>query len=105
MMNIEISTASTAFIIFIMALVTLVTRWGGVFIMSFIPINDRIQRFISAMSASVLVAILAPIAFQGDLGARLALLTTAIAVLVFKKPLLAISVGIMTAAVTRQILV
>lgn len=46
-MNLEISTQSVGLIIFIMALVTLATRWGGVFIMSFIPINDRIQRFIA----------------------------------------------------------
>ena len=101
-MNLQISTESVGLIIFIMALVTLATRWGGVFIMSFIPINDRIQRFISAMSASVLVALLAPIAFQGDLGTRCALLATAIAALVFKKPLLAIATGIITAAVFRQ---
>lgn len=101
-MNIQISTESVGLIIFIMALVTLATRWGGIFIMSFIPINDRIQRFISAMSASVLIALLAPIAIQGDLGARFALLATAIAALIFKKPLLAIATGIITAAVFRQ---
>ncbi|MCJ8513533.1 MULTISPECIES: AzlD domain-containing protein [unclassified Acinetobacter] len=70
--------------------------------MSFIPINDRIQRFISAMSASVLVAILAPIAIEGDLGARCALLATAITAVIFKKPLVAIGTGIITAAVIRQ---
>lgn len=101
-MNLQISTESVAQIISIMALVTLATRWGGVFIMSFIPINDRIQRFISAMSASVLVALLAPIAVQGDLGARCALLATAITALIFKKPLLAIAAGIITAATFRQ---
>ena len=101
-MNLQISTESVGLIILIMSLVTLATRWGGVFIMSFIPINDRIQRFISAMSASVLVALLAPIAIQGDLGTRCALLATAIAVRIFKKPLIAIAIGIITAAVFRQ---
>lgn len=101
-MNIQISTASIGLIICIMALVTLATRWGGIFIMSFIPINDHIQRFISAMSASVLIALLAPIAIQGDLGARCALLATAIAALLFKKPLFAIATGIITAAVIRH---
>ncbi|OTG57775.1 branched-chain amino acid transporter [Acinetobacter sp. ANC 3903] len=101
-MNLEISTQSVGLIIFIMALVTLATRWGGVLIMSFIPINDRMQRFISAMSASVLVAILAPIAIEGDLGARCALLATVITAVIFKKPLVAIGAGIITAAFIRQ---
>ncbi|KAA8733168.1 AzlD domain-containing protein [Acinetobacter qingfengensis] len=102
-MSLEISTESVGLIILIMAVVTLLTRWGGVFIMSFVPINDHIQRFITAMSGSVLVAILAPIAVQGDFGARCAMLSTAIAALVFKKPLLAITIGIITAAFFRQL--
>lgn len=101
-MNLQISTESVYVIISIMALVTLATRWGGFFIMSFISMNDHIQRFISAMSASVLVALLAPIAIQGDVAARCTLLATSIAVIVSKKPLLAITIGIMTATFFRQ---
>ena len=58
-----------------MAAVTLATRWGGVFVMAYVPINYRVQQFISAMSGSVLVAILTPLAIDGDMSARLALLT------------------------------
>lgn len=90
-------------IVGVMALVTLVTRWGGVFIMSFIPIGERVQRFIAAMSGSVLVAVLAPLALRGDGGARLALATTAATMLVLKKPLPAIAAGIVAAAVFRQL--
>jgi uncharacterized membrane protein len=90
-------------IILIMAVVTLATRWGGVFVMSFVPINYRVQQFISAMSGSVLVAVLAPLAVTGDNGARLALLTTAVVMLLLKKPLPAIAAGIIVAAVYRQI--
>ena len=56
-MNIELSTAYPLTIIIIMTIVTLVTRWGGVFIMSYVPISDTVQRFITAMSGSVLVAL------------------------------------------------
>ncbi|GAJ76776.1 putative transmembrane protein [Vibrio sp. JCM 18905] len=60
-MNIETSVGGTLLIIIAMALVTLITRWGGgVYVMSFIPISERVQRFITAMSGSVLVALLAP---------------------------------------------
>ncbi|MFQ1038763.1 AzlD family protein [Citrobacter koseri] len=59
-MSIETVGTGPLIIIFVMALVTLVTRWGGVWIMSFVPFNNRIKAFIQGMSGSVLVAILAP---------------------------------------------
>ena len=49
-------------IVAVMALVTLATRWGGVFVMAYVPIGPRVRRFIAAMSGSVLVAVLAPLA-------------------------------------------
>ena len=69
--------------------------------MSFVPISPRVKRFIQGMSGSVLVALLAPMAVTGDAGARLALLTTAILMLLLKKPLLAIAGGILVAALVR----
>ncbi|WP_434681644.1 AzlD domain-containing protein [Pseudomonas sp. R1-18] len=103
-MHIDATTGSGAFlIVLIMAIVTLATRWGGVFVMSFVPINRRVQLFIGAMSGSVLVALLAPLAVAGDSGARLALLTTAVVMLLIKKPLPAIAAGIAAAALIRQI--
>lgn len=89
-------------VVLLMALVTLVTRLGGVFIMSFIPIGYRVRQFIQGMSGSVLIAILAPMALDGDLAARMALLTTGALMLVIKKPLPAISAGILVAALLRQ---
>lgn len=104
-MNWTISTDYPLLIVLLMALVTLLTRWGGVFIMSFVPISDGVRRFIGAMSGSVLVAVLAPVAVEGDLGARLALLTTLVLILLLRRPLLAISAGFMMAALTRYLLV
>ncbi|MGS2742997.1 AzlD family protein [Halomonas sp. LS-001] len=101
-MVVETTGIGTLIIIAIMAFVTLLTRWGGVYVMSFIPIGYRVKQFIHAMSGSVLVAILAPMAMNGDNGARLALLTTAAIMLVVKKPLPAIAAGIVVAAVFRQ---
>ncbi|MCH8497167.1 MAG: AzlD domain-containing protein [Marinobacter sp.] len=102
-MTLETTTIGALAIILIMALVTLATRWGGMFVMSFIPISYRVQQFISAMSGSVLVALLAPLALEGDLGARLALLATAVVMLTVKKPLPAIAAGILVAALVRQL--
>lgn len=101
-MNIETAGTGTLAIVLAMSVVTLATRWGGIFVMSFVPINNRVKQFINAMSGSVLVALLAPMAVAGDNGARLALLTTAIIMLLLKKPLPAIAAGILAAALFRQ---
>lgn len=101
-MIVETAGVGTAAIIFGMALVTLATRWGGIFAMSFIPLGPRTRRFIEAMSGSVLVALLAPLALAGDGGARLALAITAIVMLVTNKPLPSIAAGIVAAALFRM---
>lgn len=101
-MTLETMGAGSLILVLLMALVTLVTRWGGVYLMAYVPIGFRVKQFIGAMSGSVLVAILAPLAVQGDNAARLALLATAITMLLVRKPLPAIAVGILTAALVRQ---
>jgi uncharacterized membrane protein len=40
-MSIATTDLGTLLIILIMALVTLATRWGGVFIMAFVPISRK----------------------------------------------------------------
>ena len=77
---------------------------GGPFLMSFVTINPRIQSFINAMASSVLIAILTPLAVEGDAGARLALLTTAVVMLATRRPLPAIAAGIAAAALGRYLL-
>ena len=101
-MAIEPVGFGAAVLVILMAVVTLATRWGGVFLMGFVPIKLSVERFISGMSGSVLVAILAPLAVEGDWGARLALAATAAVMLAFKKPLPAIAAGIVVAALWRQ---
>lgn len=102
-MKLETSGWGPFWIVLVMALVTLATRWGGVFVMSFVPIGRKVRDFIAAMSGSVLVALLAPLAVQGDGGSRLALGTTALVMLVLKKPLMAIAAGILAAGLFRQL--
>lgn len=101
-MNIETAGSGALLLVLIMAVVTLATRWGGVYVMSFVPIGFRVRQFIGAMSGSVLVALLAPMALQGDNAARLALLTTAATMLLVRKPLPAIAAGVLAAALFRQ---
>lgn len=100
-MTIETTGMGPLMIVIVMALVTLATRWGGVYVMSFISFNNKIKAFIQGMSGSVLVAILAPVVLTGDKGSQMALLTTAMMMLVFSRPLLAITFGIVVSALVR----
>ncbi|WP_253449788.1 AzlD family protein [Halomonas sp. Y3] len=102
-MSLETGGLGALLIILAMGAVTLATRWGGVFVMSFVPIGYRVRQFIHAMSGSVLVALLAPLAVTGDNAARLALLTTAVIMLTLRKPLPAIAGGVLAAALWRQL--
>ncbi|MCO5786216.1 branched-chain amino acid transporter [Pseudomonas sp. G11-1] len=101
-MSVDATGSGAWLLVLVMAVVTLATRWGGVYVMSFVPIGFRVRQFISAMSGSVLVALLAPMALDGDTAARLALLTTGVVMLLVKKPLPAIAAGIVVAALFRQ---
>lgn len=76
-MSIETTGPGLWLLIAIMAVVTLLTRYGGVFAMSFVRISPRIESFINTMASSVLIAIIVPMAVSGDLGALAALLVTA----------------------------
>jgi len=89
--------------ILIMGLVTYLTRSGGVFIMSHVPIGPNVERFINAMAGSVLIAVITPMAVQGDWGARMALIATLGVMLTTQKTLAAISAGILTAALWRLV--
>ncbi|MAO14832.1 MULTISPECIES: AzlD family protein [Marinobacter] len=102
-MAIETTTLGVLALIAIMTVVTLVTRFGGVFIMSFLRISPRIESFINTMASSVLIAIIVPMAVAGDLGALAALVATGVAMLAIRKPLPAITLGLLAAALVRYL--
>lgn len=98
---IETSTLGILLIIAVMALVTIATRLLGSFLMEHIPLKQRTESFIAAMASSVLIAVVVPMAFAGDLGARAALLTTGALVLISGRILPAIAAGLAAAALVR----
>jgi uncharacterized membrane protein len=91
-------------VILLMGVVTLLARFGGVLVMSVVPINRRVESFINAMSGSVLIAILVPVAVEGDVAARMALLATAGVMLALRRPMPAIAAGISVAAGWRYLM-
>ncbi|MFE8071947.1 AzlD domain-containing protein [Marinobacteraceae bacterium S3BR75-40.1] len=103
-MNLSPEGWGVVVLIAVMTVVTLVTRFAGPFIMSYFTINRRLESFINSMAGSVLIALIAPMALEGDWGARLALLATAVVMLTLRKPLPSIAAGIATAAITRLLM-
>jgi uncharacterized membrane protein len=55
------------------------------------------------MASSVLIAIIVPMAFEGDAGALAALSVTAVTMLILQKPLPAIAAGVFAAAAVRYL--
>ncbi len=100
-MSLATTSVGVLAIIGLMALVTLVTRLGGVFAMSFVRISPRLESFINTMASSVLIAIIVPMAFSGDAGALAALGTTTVVMLLSRRTLPAIAAGILAAALVR----
>ena len=105
MTALTLTTATGFLVIFVMGLVAYLTRVGGVMIMSRMKIGRRAERFIYAMSGSALVAIVVPLAVEGDTAARLSLVVTALIMLTTRKTLLAILLGILVAAGWRALFV
>lgn len=101
-MNINTSDSGALVLIAIMVTVTVFTRWGGIFVMSYVPLNPHVRRFIQAMSGSVLIAMIAPMFVWGDIGTKVALVITAVGALVIKRPFLGIVGGIAIAVWVRN---
>ncbi|MFN2327775.1 MAG: AzlD family protein [Chromatocurvus sp.] len=88
-------------VIALMALVMLFTRFGGVFITGLLPLRPRVMSFIDAMSGSVLVAVLVPIAVEADMAGRGGMLATAGVMLLTARPMVGVSLGIVVTALMR----
>jgi uncharacterized membrane protein len=84
-----------------MAMTTFATRAGGLVIMSRVPISPRVERFLEALSGSVLVAIAVPATVNGDIATKIAVAASVITMMAFKNTLLAMLLGVVVAALVR----
>ncbi|MEM6384331.1 MAG: AzlD domain-containing protein [Pseudomonadota bacterium] len=84
--------------IFLLAAVTLATRVGGAAVMRIVAISPRLTRFLEAMSSSVLAAIV--VSFLAREGGRelVAVGVAVIAMLVTRKPVVAMVCAMLLAA-------
>ncbi len=97
-MSIEISSALALGVI---AVVTYITRVGGLVIMSRMSITKRIERSLGALAGSVLVAIVAPATLEGDLAAKAAVVAAIVIMLLTRNAVLAMGSGLVAAVAIR----
>jgi uncharacterized membrane protein len=86
----------------LLALVTLATRLGGVWIMSFVALTPRIQAFLKCMATSVFIAIVVPAAANGSPRIGLAVGAAALAMVTTRSALGAMLIGAGVAAAAKS---
>ena len=65
-----------------MSVVTYVSRIGGLWLMAFVPLTDRVAGALKALSGSVLIALVVPATLQGDAAMRFAVVASVCAMAV-----------------------
>jgi uncharacterized membrane protein len=86
-----------------MALVTYLTRAGGVLLMGIVPVTPRVDAFLRYLSSSVLVALVVPAVLEsGDPATFVAVAVTVLVMAVSRQLVAAMLVGIVAAALLRQ---
>lgn len=86
-----------------MGIVTYMTRAGGVFAMSFVPITPRVRSFLRHMGSSVILAIVVGGAVNGDIVAKLALVASLAVMVATRNAYVAIVVSMGLAAGVRAL--
>jgi branched chain amino acid efflux pump len=87
-----------------MALVTYVTRAGGLWLMSFVTPSPRVEAWLRQIPGAVLISIIAPAVFLTSLAQTLAALATLLAAIYTKNILVAILVGVAAVWLLRTFL-
>ena len=95
------SEGATYFAIFIMAAVTLMTRISGTEILRRIGTSARIERFLDALSTSVLAAMVATFVAQGGLRETVAIAVAGIVMLLVRNSTMAMLTGMAIAALWK----
>ncbi|MCJ8142438.1 AzlD domain-containing protein [Ancylobacter sp. A5.8] len=95
------NTTDALLVIFAMALVTYGTRAGGIWLVGFMPMSPRLEAFLRYLAGSVLVALVVPATVRGGAAAFVAVGVTLLAMVVVRRGLVAMALGILAAALYR----
>jgi uncharacterized membrane protein len=84
-----------------MAVITYLTRAGGLWAMDHVPVSPRVESFLRHMASSVIVAIVVAAAWRGDWGMRAALPVSVLVILTTRNSSAALVAGMVAAALWR----
>jgi uncharacterized membrane protein len=84
-----------------MAVATLLTRIGGFWMMSYVTVSPQLERFLRHTAGGVLVAIVTAAAVKGDPAMWLGLAAAIAAMLILRKSMTAIVIGMALAVALR----
>jgi uncharacterized membrane protein len=98
-----VSTGNALLVIAAMTLVTYATRAGGIWFMGFMPMTARVEAFLRYLAGSVLVALLVPAVVRGGAAAFVAVGASILAMLIIRKSLPSMAVGVVAAALFRAL--
>jgi len=99
-----VNTTDALFVVAMMAIVTLATRLGGVWFMSFMPLSTRVEAFLRYLAGSVFVALVVPAVARGGPAAMTAVGVAVGAMLVTRKVMASMAIGVAAAALYRALL-
>jgi uncharacterized membrane protein len=102
-LNTDLGNAGVWAVIFAMAAVTYVTRFGGFLLMGYVPLTGRVRAFLQALPGAVVVAIVLPIAVRDGLPAIVAVAVALAAMAWRRNDLIAVVCGVGVAALIRNL--
>lgn len=96
-------TVAAVAAVLLLTLVTMATRIGGVWIMSYVKITPRIEAFLKYMAVSVLISIVVPTTIAAAPRIWIAVAAAAIVAAITRSALSAMLVGAALAAVVKNL--
>jgi branched chain amino acid efflux pump len=96
-----VSDATAVVAVTLLALVTMATRLGGVWIMSYVTITPRIEAFLKYMASGVLIAIVVPNTLSASPRIWIAVAAAAATMIATRSALTAMLIGTGLAAAGR----
>ena len=88
-------------VIGVMALVTIVMRTAGFWLMAYVPVTPRIRRMLAALPGSIIAAAVLPIVVEGGLVAAMAVVAAMAAMWLTRNDFAAVIAGMSVAAAAR----
>ncbi|MBR1156699.1 AzlD family protein [Bradyrhizobium sp. JYMT SZCCT0428] len=98
-----VDTVAAVAAVLLLTLITMATRVGGVWIMSYVKITPRIEAFLKYMAVSVLIAIVVPTTLAAAPRIWMAVAAAAVVAAVTRSALSAMLVGAAVAAVVKNL--